>query len=243
MSRPLVLCYHAVSEGWEHALAVEPAAFERQVRSLLLRRFRPASAEETLTGRGRLLHVTFDDAFRSVARALPVLERLGVPATVFACPAYAQDGRPLAVPELAAEAARLPDELATMGWEELRGLVESGIEVGSHTSTHVHLTRLDADELERELRESKTRLEDELGRPCRFLAYPYGEEDARVRASAQAAGYDAAFALPGPPWPLDRYALPRVGIFRKDTLARATLKTTPLRHAAAAARRARSRRG
>jgi peptidoglycan/xylan/chitin deacetylase (PgdA/CDA1 family) len=243
VSRPLVLCYHAVSERWEHALAVRLETLERQVRSLLLRRFRPASAAQTLTGRGRLLHVTFDDAFRSVARVLPVLERLRVPATVFACPSYAQDGRPFAVPELAAEAARLPDELATMGWEELRVLVESGVEVGSHTSTHPHLTRLDADELERELRESKTRLEDELGCPCRFLAYPYGEEDVRVRAAARAAGYDAAFALPGPPWPLDRYAFPRVGIFRKDTLARATLKTTPLRHAAAAARRARALRG
>ncbi|MGH3035527.1 MAG: polysaccharide deacetylase family protein [Gaiellaceae bacterium] len=243
MSRPLVLCYHAVSERWEHRLAISLAALERQVRTLLLRRFRPASAAETLTGRGRLLHVTFDDAFRSVDRAIPVLERLGVPATVFACPSYAGDGRPLAVPELAAEAARLPAELATMSWHQLRGLVESGIEVGSHTSTHAHLTRLDADQLERELRESKSRLEDELGRPCRYLAYPYGEEDARVRAAARAAGYEAAFALPGPPWPLDRYALPRVGIFRKDALARATLKTTPLRHAAAAARRARSRRG
>lgn len=241
MSRPLVLCYHAVSERWEHALAVESAAFERQVRSLLLRRFRPASAEQTLTRRGRLLHVTFDDAYRSVARVIPVLERLGVPATVFACPSYAQGGRPLAVPELAAEAARLPDELATMNWEQLRELAESGIEIGSHTSTHAHLTRLDADQLERELRESKQWLEDELGRPCSYLAYPYGEEDARVRAAAQAAGYEAAFALPGAPWPLDRYALPRVGVFRKDTLARATLKTTPLRHAAAVARRARAR--
>jgi peptidoglycan/xylan/chitin deacetylase (PgdA/CDA1 family) len=236
-----VLCYHAVSEAWEHSLAVESTAFEQQLRSILRRRFRPASAAETLTGRGRLLHVTFDDAFRSVARALPVLERLGIPATVFACPSYAEDGRPLAVPELATEAARLPDELATMGWEELRGLVESGIEVGSHTSTHAHLTRLDGDLLDRELRESKARLEDELGCPCRYLAYPYGEEDARVRAAAQGAGYEAAFALPGPPWPLDRYALPRVGVFHKDTLARATLKTTSLRHVAAAGRRARGR--
>lgn len=236
-----MLCYHALSEAWEHSLAVEPTAFEQQLRSFLRRRFRPASAAETLIGRGRLLHVTFDDAFRSVARALPVLERLGVPATVFACPSYAADGRPLAVPELAAEAARLPDELATMNWDQLRGLVESGIEVGSHTSSHAHLSRLDGDHLERELRDSKAQLEDELRRPCRFLAYPYGEEDARVRAAARGAGYEAAFALPGTPWPLDRYAFPRVGVFRKDTLARATLKTTPLRHLAAAARRARSR--
>ena len=76
-------------------------------------------------------HVTFDDAYRSVANAIPILERLQVPATVFACPGYADEGRPLDVPELADEALAHPEELATMGWEELRGLVERGVEIGS----------------------------------------------------------------------------------------------------------------
>lgn len=226
--RPLVLCYHAVSEAWERTLAVAPGGLEPLLARLLRRGFRPASAGEVVLGRGRLLHVTFDDAFTSVARALPVLERLGVPATVFACASYADDGRPLAVPELAADAARLPGELATMRWEELGGLVERGVEVGSHTSTHPHLPGLSDGELARELGESRQRLEDRLRRPCRFLAYPYGEEDTRVRIAARAAGYEAAFTLVGTPG--DPFRVPRVGIWRKDTLARALLKTTALRH-------------
>jgi peptidoglycan/xylan/chitin deacetylase (PgdA/CDA1 family) len=235
--RPLVLCYHAVSDEWSHTLSIPPDALERLVRTLLARRFRPAPAEDVLAGRGRLLHVTFDDAFTSVARALPTLERLGVPATVFACASYADDGRPLAVPELAGEAAASPGELATMTWDQLAGLGERGVEIGSHTSTHPHLTRLSDAELTRELGESRQRLEDGLRRSCRLLAYPYGEEDMRVRAAARAAGYEAAFGLPGQPWPLDRFSLPRVGIWRKDGLARATVKTTALRHAAAVHRR------
>ena len=42
------------------------------------------SAVEAATGTGKLLHVTFDDAFASVRTALPVLERTGARATVFA---------------------------------------------------------------------------------------------------------------------------------------------------------------
>lgn len=240
--RPLVLCYHAVSDGWRHDLAVPPDALERQVRALLRRGWRPGRVEEVVAGRRRLLHVTFDDAYRSVAAGLAALDRVGVPATVFACPELADDGSPLAVPELADEAIAHPDELATMGWDDLRELVASGVEVGSHTLTHPHLTRIDDGELHRELRESRLRLEDELGRPCRYVAYPYGDEDGRVRAAARTAGYEAAFALPGRDRPVDRYALPRVGVYRGDSAARVALKTTAsLRRPVAALLRAAGR--
>ena len=230
-ARTLIVCYHAISDDWTHTLAVRPADFERQIRSILLRRYRPAGAAEAVEGRGRLVHVTFDDAFRSIEQALPVLERLGVPATVFACPGFADTGRPFSVPELATEAEAFPDELATMDWDALRSVVERGGEVGSHTSSHPHLTRLADAELARELSESRERIADELGRPCRYLAYPYGEHDARVRRAAQAAGYEAAFVLAEPDTPVDLYALPRIDLYRRDDLVRAVLKTSALRRA------------
>ena len=195
---------------------------------LLARGYRPGTAADALAGDQRVLHVTFDDAFTSVVEALPALERLGVPVTVFACSQYARDGRPFDVPELARDAAALPAELATMDWGELRGLAERGVEIGSHTRTHPHLTRLSDEELELELRESRDVIEAELGRPCPFFAYPYGEEDARVRRAVQAAGYKAAFAIQSDERDFDPYALPRVALFRSDTnTLRAALKTTP----------------
>jgi peptidoglycan/xylan/chitin deacetylase (PgdA/CDA1 family) len=231
--RPLVLCYHAVSDSWPHALSTPLAMLERQVSMLARLGFRGATAEQAVAGRGRLLHVTFDDAFRSVARALPALERVHVPVTVFACPGFADGPRPLDVPELAAELAAYPAELETMGWDELRGLTERGVSVQSHTISHPHLPGLGDDELRRELVESRQRLEDELRRPVRHVAYPFGDENARVRAAARAAGYDAAFALPGRTIEADRFALPRVGLYRRDGTARALAKTTfPARIAA-----------
>ena len=241
--RPLVPCYHAVTDAWPHALAIGRETLLRQVRSLLVRRYRPGTLEDVVANRPRVLHLTFDDAYRNVATVLPDLERLRVHATVFACSGYADDGRALDVPELADDAARYPDALATMGWDDLRGLVERGVEVQSHTVSHPHLPRLGDDELARELRESKERLEDELRRPSRYLAYPYGDEDGRVHAAARAAGYAAAFALPGRDAPINLHALPRVGIYRRDSLLRTTLKTSgAVRRPAAAALRALGRR-
>jgi peptidoglycan/xylan/chitin deacetylase (PgdA/CDA1 family) len=224
--QPVVLCYHAVSKSWPHHLAVTPRAFERQMVSLTARRYRPVSAADTMAGRGRVFHVTFDDAYTSVAAALPTLERLGVPATVFACPEFADDGRPLAVPELAAEADAHPDELATMDWDQLRDLVDRKVEIGSHTLSHPHLTELGDAELSRELRESRERIEAELARPCPFVAYPYGDDDERVYRAARLAGYEAGFAAPGRLAHPNRHALPRIGIWRHDGLVRVTLKTT-----------------
>lgn len=234
MSRPLVLCYHAVSDGWPHLLSVPPADFERQLETLLARGWQAASGAQAAAGRGKLLHVTFDDAFRSLRAALPALERLKVPATVFVCSGYAADGRPLGVPELAADADAYPSELETMAWSELRELVERGVEIGAHTVSHPHLTTLDDEELDHELAASKQRIEDELRRPCPLFAYPYGENDLRVRRAAKRAGFDVAFGLQphGSSWS-DRYRLPRVGIWRGESERTVAFKTSRLGRSAA----------
>jgi peptidoglycan/xylan/chitin deacetylase (PgdA/CDA1 family) len=225
--RALVLCYHSVSDDWEHALAVTRQAFERQLRSLLRRGYRPLPATDLLAGARRGLHVTFDDAYRTVLDALPTLRRLRLPATVFASTAFADaGGRSLDVPELAAEVAAHPHHLATMTWEELRGIAADGVEIGSHTVSHPHLTRLSETELDRELRDSRARVADELGRPCRLLAYPFGEHDERVQAAARRAGYEAAFALADGAHRANSFALPRTDLYRRDSLLRATLKTS-----------------
>jgi peptidoglycan/xylan/chitin deacetylase (PgdA/CDA1 family) len=225
--KPLVLCYHAVSETWRHALSVPADELERQLELLVRRGYRPVSAAEAVEGRGKLLHVTFDDAFASVRNALPVLERHGVRATVFACTGYADDGRSLDVRELADELRAHPEELRTMGWDELRELAGRGVEIGSHTVSHPHLPRLSDAELQDELRSSKQRLEDELGRPCRVLAYPFGDCDERVRAAARAAGYDAAFGLPGDPTGRDLFDVFRVGVWHGESARRVAFKARP----------------
>jgi peptidoglycan/xylan/chitin deacetylase (PgdA/CDA1 family) len=232
MHRPLVLCYHAISDEWAHPLALRPEVFERQLRSLLLRRFRPATAEAVAAGRGRLLHVTFDDAYRSIDGAIAIAASLSIPVTVFAASAYAESGRPLDVPELAEDARRHPEHLATMDWHALRALAERGVEIGSHTVSHAHLPALSDAELQGELRDSRERIEDELGRPCRFLAFPYGEHDPRVQAAVAAAGYDAAFALGPGSAHANRFALPRVDLYPRDGMLRATLKTSFLKRPA-----------
>lgn len=227
--QPLVLCYHSVSDDWAHQLAVTRRSFERQLTSILRRGFSPIPAESLLDGARRAVHVTFDDAFREVLDIVPFLEKHGMHATVFAVTSFADSGRPFDVPELTEQAAANPQQLATMTWSDLGELAARGFEIGSHTATHPHLTTLTDGELDRELADSRVRIEDELKHPCRFLAYPYGEHDARVQAAAQRAGYQAAFALWAGADRANRYALPRIDLYRRDSIVRATLKTSFLK--------------
>jgi peptidoglycan/xylan/chitin deacetylase (PgdA/CDA1 family) len=207
--KPLVLCYHAVSPTWEHRLAIQPDLLLRQVRALS--RFRP-------------VHTTFDDAFRSAPSIFPALERLGVPIQIFVCTSYARTGAPLTLPELAGDD---PEQLATMDWDALLEHADRGVAIGSHAVSHAHLTKVSADELRRELNESKEEIEDRLGRPCEDLAYPYGEHDERVRAAARAAGYGRAYALRGSR--SDPYAAPRVDLYRRHTVPRTLLRVAASR--------------
>jgi len=200
-----VLCYHAVSPAWEHRLSLPLEQLIRQVRAV--RRLGP-------------VHATFDDAFRNIEPAVNELLDLGVPVTIFACSGFAdRGGAPLTIPELAGDD---PQQLATMSWDDLRRLHARGARVQAHSVEHAHLPTLADDDLERELRESKRRIEEEIGGECTDLAYPYGERDERVRSFVRAAGYERAYALGAHPG--DRYDLPRVDLYRRHGVARTLLK-------------------
>jgi peptidoglycan/xylan/chitin deacetylase (PgdA/CDA1 family) len=93
------------------------------------------------------------------------------------------------------ESHRSPDARndGPLDWNGVREAAARGLDMGSHTVRHLHLTRLGADALAAELVESRQRLEEELGRPIMALAYPSGDHDARVVEAVERAGYHLAF--------------------------------------------------
>jgi peptidoglycan/xylan/chitin deacetylase (PgdA/CDA1 family) len=243
----LVLGYHAVSDRWPSPLAVTQTQLRQQLEWVLSRGYRPTTFYEALTGdrSSPRLVVTFDDAYKSVVEfAYPTLASLGIPGTVFAVTDFASGAAPLAWPGidhwLATEHRH---ELQSLTWRQLVTLADDGWEVGSHTRTHPRLTQLDDAALQRELRGSRDVCERKLDRPCRSLAYPYGDFDERVLTAAGAAGYEAA-AIEGLAKPA-YLAWPRVGVYRKNSMSAFRMKASPtiarFRTAIGTAERARSK--
>ncbi len=88
-----------------------------------------------------------------------------------------------------------------MTWDQLKELDATGlVEIGGHTCSHPgDLKSLPEDVQERELTKSKALLEDQLGHPVPFLAYPVGSADAKTIALTKSAGYTMAFTMKNGP--------------------------------------------
>jgi peptidoglycan/xylan/chitin deacetylase (PgdA/CDA1 family) len=86
----------------------------------------------------------------------------------------------------------VPDWAALMDWSDARVLQRAGNEIGSHSLSHPLLPQCDDAWLERELHESKVRIESELGTQVETFCYPNGDADGRVARAAERAGYACA---------------------------------------------------
>jgi len=114
------------------------------------------------------------------------------------------------------EKDRLLDQFPSfrmLTWSELRQLADSGVEIGSHGVDHeIHHSAQDPGVRQRELVESKQEIERQLGKPCRFFAFPNGDYCEHSSKEVEAAGYELAFTThPGLVMPeSNRFSLPRV---------------------------------
>lgn len=222
-----VLCYHSVEPDWESPLAVRPEAFVQQ--AAWLRRSRHVlpvlDVLPKLDARGRLpgraVALTFDDGFAALhEHVLPVLAREKLPATVFlVAETLTPAGRPV---DWVDSPGTTP--LTTLTVDQVIEMQDAGVDFQSHSWAHHDLTGLSYEECVRDLRDSREFLSDVLGRQVALLAYPRGLHDASVRKAAAAAGYSHAFALPETAEEPGAYAIPRVGIYRGNSLSSVRVK-------------------
>ena len=171
-----IFTFHSI-DGRGSVLSYPPDDLRRLVEGLLVDGVRLVPLAEILRAppdahpRAAL---TFDDGFRSVhAQALPILDDLGTPATVYV------------VSDRVGRDNRWPGQgkvpsLPLLSWSELAELRDAGFAIGSHTANHVRLDRLPEPEWKRELEDSRAALADGLGTDVRHFAYPYGVYDRRV---------------------------------------------------------------
>lgn len=227
MGAPLILCYHAVSPDWPADLASTPEQLDAHCRRLLDLGYRAVTLDGATEAGGRVVALTFDDAYRSVlALAKPILDELDFVATVFVPTSYIPGGAPMAWPGIDHWVGTEHEpELVPMSWDELGGLRDAGWQIGSHTHTHPHLTELTDERLAEELGESRRLCSEALGEPCETIAYPYGDHDERVVAATRSAGYRTAVTLPVGLGESDPLRLPRVGVYRADDPRRFRIKT------------------
>jgi len=131
--------------------------------------------------------LTFDDGFKSNALlAEKVLDPLGIKAIFFIPVGFInmqkRDGEKPFIAEniynnhIVIE--NIPDEMAPMNWQDLKGLLSHGHTIGAHTINHRRLSRIKSEnELRREITESGNMLQEKLGVSINHFSFPFGDID------------------------------------------------------------------
>jgi peptidoglycan/xylan/chitin deacetylase (PgdA/CDA1 family) len=178
-----ILMFHSIDDG-PSPISFPPKLFKIAISRLHQNGYKTLGVSEAARqlSNGSLqpksVALTFDDGDLSVyENGWPVLREFGMTATVFLL-AESYDGK----------SDDFPTEFEGRRIINRRQALEmnnAGIEFGAHTVTHPDLRRLTIDEIEWEIRQSKSLLQELLGVSVSSFAYPFGSYDRRCRQVAR----------------------------------------------------------
>ncbi|MDO8570300.1 MAG: polysaccharide deacetylase family protein [Candidatus Daviesbacteria bacterium] len=183
-----ILMYHYIgnnpnpTDKQRDYLSVTPDKFEEQMKYLKENGYNTISLDTLYPAiRGQItlpaksIILTFDDGYMDFyTNAYPILLKYGLHATVF-----------------------IPTNLMNQGyylsWNQIREMSGSGlINFGAHGVNHYHLTSVSPQTAESEIIQSKKILQDNLGIPINFIAYPFGAVNENIIKITKNAGYMGA---------------------------------------------------
>ena len=171
--RIAIIVYHSVDRTPD-ICTISPDAFRRQM-DFIRDHFpiiRLDEIREALVDQGSTIKViiTFDDALTDFYEcAYPILDKYKIPSTVFVATGFIGGFNDWDAPFHKCR------KKSVMNANELRELHKTKlVEFGSHGIDHLPMSRLEVDEMRRQLAGSKSMLEDLLSTSITMFAYPYG---------------------------------------------------------------------
>jgi len=189
-----MLCYHRIREitaddgPVSRSLTCPPELLERHLRALTGAGLQPVPLPQVVDHvqfgtplPDRPVVLSFDDSSVGHAtNALPILQRLSMPATFFVMTVVLDK----------------PDWLSR---DQVRQLDGAGMTIGAHTWDHHPVTGYADADWAKQLQAPKAELEGIVGHAVDLFAYPYGAWGAPALPHVQAAGFRAACQLSDQP--------------------------------------------
>ena len=153
----------------------------------------------------KVVSLTVDDAYLSVYRvAFPILQQRKMPFTVFVSTDYLDKGYS-----------------SYMSWDELKDMVNHGVSIGNHSTSHDHLIERGREEtheawltrVAEEILNAEYRIEQNTGYKTTLYAHPYGEYNSVLAKYIGDLGYISFGQQSGPMGENSNFnALPRFPI-------------------------------
>lgn len=206
-----IIMYHNVGVGDKYEnIWITPDNFDDQLSFLKKHKYNVVSMDklvDMIKSGGSIprntVALTFDDGeVNNYEAALPILSRHGLTATFFVPSAkIGKKGR--------------------LNWEQLRQMVKSGMDIGSHTHNESYLPDLSEEEQKNEIFQSKEVLEKMLKVKINHFSYPVGGFNEKMKNWVKEAGYTSASSTNrGKDYSNnDLYELKRIRLSNKDDTA------------------------
>lgn len=120
---------------------------------------------------------TFDDGWRDCyTQIAPQLEKYGVNAMFFINPNFADaadNNNEAYIENFTVNTTKSPGK-HPMTWAQIKELVSRGFLMGAHTMDHYNINDDNVEELEHQIGDCKKVMEEKLGVPCEYFAFPFG---------------------------------------------------------------------
>ena len=188
-----VLAYHSVDNHIVSPFSVTTGKFLRQIRYLKDSGYQSISLHELVAhvqGRSQTVGqksivLTFDDGFKHFyTNVLPVLKRYGFSAVLAVVTDFCNNGR--------TDSYHKESPVPALSWDEIRHICAEGIEIASHSMSHVELTSMPLEQANWEIRKSKKETEAAINTEVNFFCYPHGVYNEQIVDLVKRSGYKAA---------------------------------------------------
>jgi len=179
-SHGVILLYHHVAIDSPPSTSISPEAFRGHLDYLRDNDFSVIPLDQLIEGLknkeilpDKAVAITFDDGYISIYQtAFPMLQSYGFPFTLFLStgPIDRQQNN-------------------YMSWEQVKEMSDAGVIIANHMIEHPYMLEREDSESdtdwiarqESELLSAEQRILDETGQSHRYLAYPYGEFDLKIK--------------------------------------------------------------
>lgn len=224
--------YHSISEHIKkekhNKWRVKPKDFEKQMNWFYKNNWKSFTISELVKLDKipeKSFVITFDDGYEdNFTNAFPVLQKYNFKATIYLVPNQT-------INHWEEKNTSILSNL--LNNEQILQMQNSGLaEFGSHTLSHVNLSKTDEFQLEKELIESKKEIEKITNKECEAFAYPYGKFDDKIVQAVKNAGYKNATVVKRGLFEQndDIFTIKRIGILGTESFFDFILKISRIRN-------------